>query len=230
MAGLGSAHCDGCGWSSTVGRYVATVVSGAGLEAAVLELCDELLTLPLGGIHNAYNAVAAVAAAAELGIAPYRAISALELFHPRFGRAEELMLDDRHLWLALIKNPAGASSVIREVSADHRVGAIVVAISDRQADGRDVSWIWDAEFERLVPLQATVVVGGTRAEDTALRLKYAGRPPDLVESDPLAAIRAATRSCPPDGLVAILASYTAMLDIREALGGHRSSRVADDVE
>src|SRR5207244_12822013 len=94
-----------------VGGDTATVVWSAGSEGTVLELCDELLTLPMGGIHNAYNAVAAVAAAAELGVAPGRAISALEAFQPRFGRAEELLFDDRHLWLALIKNPAGAGSV-----------------------------------------------------------------------------------------------------------------------
>ncbi len=230
MAGLGSAHCDGCGWGSTVGRYVATLVSRAGIEASVLELCEELLTLPLGGIHNAYNAVAAVAAAVELGIAPHRAISALEAFHPRFGRAEELLFDDRHLWLALIKNPAGAGSVIRDVCTDRRVGAVVVAISDRDADGRDVSWIWDTEFERLVTLEAPLVAGGTRGADTAVRLKYAGRVPDVVQADPLAAVRAATRSCPPDGLVAVLGTYTAMLDIREALVGDRSTRAEDEVE
>ncbi len=230
MAGLGSAHCDGCGWSSTAGHYVATLVSRAGIEASVLELCEELLTLPLGGIHNAYNAVAAVAAAAELGIAPHRAMSALEGFHPRFGRGEELLFDDRHLWLALIKNPAGAGSVIRDVCTDRRLGAVVVAISDRDADGRDVSWIWDAEFDRLVTLEAPLVAGGTRAADTAVRLKYAGRVPDVVEPDPLTAVRAATRSCPNDGLVAVLATYTAMLDIREALVGDRSTRAEDAVE
>lgn len=229
MAGLGSAHCEGCGWTSTIGRYVARLVSGAGLEASVLELCEELLTLPLGGIHNAYNAVAAVAVAAELGIAPHRATSALEMFHPRFGRAEELLFDDRQLWLALIKNPAGAGTVIRDVCTDRRVGAVVVAISDNDADGRDVSWIWDADFERLVQLEAPIVAGGTRAAETAVRLKYAGRIPDVVETDPLAAVRAAIISCPPDGVIAILATYTAMLDVREALVGDRSTRVEDDI-
>jgi len=188
-----------------------------------------LLTLPVGGIHNAYNAVAAVAAAAELGIPPHRAISALEAFQARFGRSEELLFDGRPLWLALIKNPAGAGPVIRDVCTDERVGAVLVAISDRDADGRDVSWIWDVEFEGLVSLDAAMVAGGTRAADAAVRLKYAGRIPDAVELDPLAAVRAATGRCPPDGLVAVLATYTAMLDIREVLVGDRSTRVEDDV-
>src|SRR5207244_9074694 len=114
-------------------------------------------------------------------VAPGRAISPLYAFQPRFGRAEDLLFDDRHLWLALIKNPAGAGSVIGEVCADHRVKAAVVAISDADADGRDVSWIWDTEFESLVARGVHLVAAGTRAADTAVRLKYAGRASDVVE-------------------------------------------------
>jgi UDP-N-acetylmuramyl tripeptide synthase len=228
IANLGSARCGGCGWCSTAGSYSAKVVSQAGLEASVLEFDGELLTLPLGGIHNAYNAVAALAAAGELGVPTTRAVSALEEFHARFGRAEELLFEDRHLWMALAKNPAGAGVVIQEVCADPRVGAVVVAISDRDADGRDVSWIWDADLERVASLHVPLIATGTRAADTAVRFKYAGRAPDAVDADPSAAVRAAADRCGPDGIVAVLATYTAMLDIREALLGDRSSRVDDD--
>ena len=151
------------------------MVSQAGLEGSVLEFDDELITLPLGGIHNAYNAVAALAAARELGIATTRAVTAIEDFHPRFGRSEELLFSDRHLWMALVKNPAGAGVVIQEVCADLRVGAVVVAISDRDADGHDVSWIWDADLERIAGLGVPVVAGGTRAADTAVELRIPER-------------------------------------------------------
>ncbi len=227
IANLGSGRCDGCGWRSSSGSYRATLISQAGLEASVLEVCGELLTLPMGGIHNAYNAVAAIAAAAEMGIPPHGAISVLEEFQPRFGRAEELLFDGGHLWVALIKNPAGAGAVIQGVCADGRVGALVVAISDRDADGRDVSWIWDADFERLVRLGVPVVAAGTRADDVAVRAKYAGRAPDAVEAEPLAAIQAAVERCRPDAMVVVLATYTAMLDIRQALLGDRSARIED---
>ena len=105
-----------------------------------------------------------------------------------------------------------------------------MAISDADADGRDVSWIWDTEFESLVARDVHLVAAGTRAADTAVRLKYAGRAPNVVETDPLAAIREAAGACSPDGVVAVLATYTAMLDIREALLGDRSGRIEDAAE
>jgi UDP-N-acetylmuramyl tripeptide synthase len=227
MANLGAVRCRGCGWSSPRPDYQATPVAEAGLEASVFELCGEIVTLPLGGIHNVYNAVAAIAAARLLGIDTISAVGALESFQARFGRSEEALFEDRHLWLALVKNPAGAGVVIREVCSDVRVCALVVAVSDRDADGRDVSWIWDADFEGLAGLGIPVVAAGTRAFDAAVRMKYAGRPPHAVEADPLAALEAAVERCPPDGIVAVLATYTAMLDIRQALTGARSARVED---
>jgi UDP-N-acetylmuramyl tripeptide synthase len=227
MANLGSARCDRCGWESRPGRYTATLVLRGGLEGSVVEICDELLTLPLGGIHNVYNAAAAVAAACELGISPPIAIAGLEAFQPRFGRAEYLMFEGKRIWLALVKNPASAGVIVREVCQDDRVGAIVVAISDRDADGRDVSWIWDADFERFSSLEVPVVAAGSRAADAAVRLKYAGRLPVAIQTVPLTALRAAVDRCRPDGLIAVLATYTAMLGLRQALTGDRSARIED---
>jgi UDP-N-acetylmuramyl tripeptide synthase len=227
MANLGSARCAQCGRTSCEAGYTARLVAQAGLKASVFEICGQIVTLPLGGIHNAYNAPAAIVAASQLGIEPVRAVAALENFHPRFGRGEELVFEDRHIWLTIIKNPAGAGAVIRAMCADRRVGAVVVAVSDRNADGRDVSWIWDADFERLTALNVPIVAAGTRAADTAVRMKYVGISPLAVETDPLAAVRTATERCSPDGIVAVLATYTAMLDVRERLSGDRSARVED---
>jgi UDP-N-acetylmuramyl tripeptide synthase len=227
MAHLGSARCPTCGWASSDAAYTARIVAQAGLDASVFEVCGELVTLPLGGIHNAYNAVAAIAASTELGIHPARAVAALESFHPRFGRAETISFNDRRLWLTLIKNPAGAGAVIREVCADRRVGAVLVAVSDRDADGRDVSWIWDADFEQLTSLSVPMIAGGRRAADAAVRMKYAGNPPHAVETDPLVAVQTAAEQCPPDGIIVVLSTYTAMLDLREVLTGDRTTRAED---
>jgi UDP-N-acetylmuramyl tripeptide synthase len=227
MANLGSARCAQCGWRSAEAEYVAELVAQAGVEASVFEVCGEIVTLPLGGVHNAYNAVAALAATAELGIEPVRAVAALESFQARFGRGEEMWFEDRHLWLGLIKNPAGAGPVVGAVCADRRVGAVVVAVSDRDADGRDISWIWDADLEQLALLEVPIVAAGTRAADTAVRMKYAGSAPQAVETEPLAAVRAAAERCSRDRIVAVLATYTAMLDVREGLIGDRTARVED---
>jgi UDP-N-acetylmuramyl tripeptide synthase len=181
----------------------------------------------VGGLHNVYNAVAAIAAAEAIGIKSDRWIPALEGYKPRFGRNEVLQLDGRPLWLTLIKNPSGANVVIEEVLSDRRVGTVVVSVSDQTADGRDISWIWDADFERLVRRGIPMFPSGRRAADVAVRLKYAGARLEGAWPHPLAAIRAAQVACPPDRFVVVLATYTAMLDVRQACTSSRSGRVLD---
>jgi lipid II isoglutaminyl synthase (glutamine-hydrolysing) len=156
-----------------------------------------------------------------------RSVSALEDFEPRFGRAEELVFDGRRLWIGLVKNPAGATVLCQQVAADPAVGAVVVSLNDLDADGQDVSWVWDAGFESLVERGLPVVASGRRAEDMALRLKYGGAGPEVpVEREPLQAIARGAVLAPPDGMVVVLATYTAMLEVREALLG-RVARVQD---
>jgi UDP-N-acetylmuramyl tripeptide synthase len=224
---LGAASCAGCGWRSARPRHLARVVATGGLSGIVLAEGDALVTLPLGGIHNAYNATAALAAAAALGVPRVAAIAALERFVPRFGRSEGLELNGRRLWLGLIKNPAGTGAVVRTVAGDAEVGAVVVAVNDRDADGRDVSWIWDAGFERLAASGVPVLPAGRRAEEVALRLKYAGADPAPVEHEPGRAIAAAAERCAEGRMVAVLATYTAMLEARRTLLRSRAARVED---
>jgi UDP-N-acetylmuramyl tripeptide synthase len=226
FAHLGAARCGRCGWAWAPPRFEARVIGG-GLEWTTFEIADASVTVGVGGIHNVYNAAAAVAAASVLGIDPAESSFALGAFQPRFGRNELLDLDGHRVFLALTKNPAGARVTIDQVVSDPRVGAVVVSVSDRTADGRDISWIWDADFERLVERRLPVVASGRRAADVAVRLKYAGATEEPVEPDALAAVRAAQAACPPDRLVAVLATYTAMLDMRRVGTGRRAHRLAD---
>jgi UDP-N-acetylmuramyl tripeptide synthase len=226
-ANLGSFRCERCGWSSPTPAFESKILAHAGLEGTVFELGGTPVTLPMGGIHNVYNATAAVAAAVALGVPLVRSIAALERFEPRFGRAEMLDVDGKPAWLALIKNPAGAAMVIEEVASDPRVEAAVISVSDRAADGRDISWIWDADFERLASRGMTLVPSGRRARDVAVRIKYTGATPEPAEPDPLPAIRAAQARTREGAIVAVLATYTAMLDIRGALAHGRKARVLD---
>ena len=228
IANLGAARCAHCGWTSAEPEYRAVILSRAGLDSIDFGIKGQHVRLPLGGVHNVYNAAAAVATATAVGASLSTALRALTRFEPRFGRSEGLELDGRPVWLALIKNPAGAGAVIQEVASDPRVGAAVISISDQIADGRDISWIWDADFERLVELGIPLVPSGRRAFDTAVRLKYAGADPAPAEPDPLKAIRAAqARSLKDAPLVAVLATYTAMLDVRKAFARSRAGRVLD---
>lgn len=226
FAHLGASRCARCGWSSARPSFLGRVLE-AGLDRTTFEIADVSATLGVGGIHNVYNAAAATAAAAVLGIEATESAAALGAYRPRFGRNEVLDLDGHPVFLALTKNPASATVTIDQVVSDPRVGAVVVSVSDRTADGRDISWIWDADFERLVERRLPMVASGRRAADVALRLKYAGAVDEPVEPDPLAAVRAAQAACPRDRLVAVLATYTAMLDVRRVGAGGRAHRLVD---
>jgi len=227
MAHLGRVHCPGCSWTSTAPEFEARVVESRGVGGLTVAIRGQEIRLPLGGIHNAYNAAGALAAADVLGVPPDRAGPALASFRPRFGRSEEMRVGGRPVWLLLMKNPAGAGVVIREVAEDARIGAVVVAVSDQVADGRDISWIWDADFERLESAGLPTVASGRRAPDTAVRLRYAGTAPTSVEPDLAAAIGAAADVAGEGRGVAVLATYTAMLECRRALTGSRRSRLED---
>ena len=226
IAHLGVARCGKCGWHSSAPDYLARVVRREGLRSVTLEIAGSSIVLGTGGIHNAYNAAAAVAATELLGVPPARAAAALASFRPRFGRAEELRVNGRPVWLALMKNPGAADALIGEIAGDPSVGSVVVAVNDASADGRDISWIWDVDFERLAAAGFPLVPGGSRASDVAVRLKYAGGNPAAERRLPIDAIKAALAVCPPDRSPVILATYTAMLDVRSAVGG-RNTRLTD---
>ncbi len=116
------------------------------------------------------------------------------------------------------KNPAGLNQVLRTIAADETEKRLLFLLNDGIADGRDVSWIWDADFELLTGRPATWVLSGTRAEDLALRLKYAGlAAPAAVEPNVGAALSRALRETPPGGLLYVVPTYTAMLPVRELL-------------
>jgi UDP-N-acetylmuramyl tripeptide synthase len=192
-----------------------------------IEIAGRRLVLRMGGLHNAYNAAAAVAAANAVGVPVGRAVAALEAFHPKFGRSEELELDGAPVRLVLMKNPAGAAALLQQVCSEPRIGSVVVAVSDRPADGRDISWIWDVPFERLAPMRVPVVAAGRRAAEVALRMKYAGIAPSATAREPLAALRTAAAAARGRGPVVVLATYSAMLDVRRAMLGSRSASVVD---
>ncbi len=196
------------------------------------------IRLPLPGLYNAINALAATATALLLGVAPARARDTLDRFSAAFGRIERVDAGGKPLLLALIKNPVGASETVRMLTTDDRrpttddqqalygdpsVAAselnLLVAINDKYADGTDVSWLWDADFERLAGHVAHAVVGGTRAADMAVRLKYAGVEPERIDVEPdlARALDAALARLPAGATLYALPTYTAMLALRAEL-------------
>jgi UDP-N-acetylmuramyl tripeptide synthase len=135
------------------------------------------LRVPLPGLYNAYNALAATAAGLACGATPGQVAAALEGFTAAFGRIERVALEGRELVLALVKNPTGCNEVLRMLAGDGAVAApTLLAINDLDADGRDVSWLWDVDFELLAEGTGELFTTGIRGADMSNRLKYAGVP------------------------------------------------------
>jgi lipid II isoglutaminyl synthase (glutamine-hydrolysing) len=172
----------------------------------------------LPGLYNIYNILAATAAAMQFGASLPRAGEALASFAPAFGRAERVSVGDREMQMLLVKNPAGFNEVLRTILATGPLPAVLIAINDQIADGRDVSWLWDVDVEMLAGRVGHVIVTGLRAEDMAVRLRYAGIPQDAIEVEH-AYDRALRRALayPAAGRLFVLPTYTAMLALRRVL-------------
>ncbi|MBA2440858.1 MAG: DUF1727 domain-containing protein [Rubrobacter sp.] len=190
------------------------------------------LKIELPGLYNVYNALAAAAVAGEAGVGLDDIVRGLEEFGGAFGRVERIQAGNREAFLLLIKNPVGFNEILRTfVSSSGGTGEadnVLIAINDNDADGRDVSWLWDVDFEMLAEKGARseaappIMVSGVRAEDMAVRLKYAELPVGSVIPDRAEALRSALEATPPGETLYILPTYTAMLDIRKKLSdlGH----------
>src|SRR5881397_2259146 len=189
---LGHYSCPNCGAERPEPEVAATRIELHGMDGSRVTVRTpqgELrLELPLPGLYNVYNALAAVAAGLRLGVAPERIAAALGEMRAAFGRVETIEVGGVPVSILLIKNPAGANEVLRTLMLESREGAderegidLWIALNDRIADGRDVSWIWDADFELLAAGVRRVVCSGTRAPEMALRLKYAGWPEESIE-------------------------------------------------
>jgi UDP-N-acetylmuramyl tripeptide synthase len=221
LAHCGTYSCTACDFARPQLAYALQRIEAPSIDALRLDVSDGThLDAAVGGVYNAYNVLAAYAALRTLGVDAGLARSGIARFSPRFGRQETLRLHGRTMRLLLAKNPAGFDEVLRTADELGRATTYLVAINDRVADGRDVSWLWDVDFERLArtALQPRIVAAGTRAQDLAVRLKYAGVATDriTIEPDPQRALQTAASIASDDETeeIAVLPTYTAMLDLR----------------
>ncbi|HWN73764.1 MAG TPA: Mur ligase family protein [Solirubrobacterales bacterium] len=222
---LGHYSCPNCGAERPQPEVAATEIELRGMDgsrATVRTPQGELrLELPLPGLYNVYNALAAVAAGLRLGVAPERIAAALGEMRAAFGRVETIDVNGTSVSILLIKNPAGANEVLRTLMLEGRRGGegidLWIALNDRIADGRDVSWIWDADFELLAGGVRRVVCSGTRAPEMALRLKYAGWPEEAIEVVPGIGTSLDNAVAGAQGRLFALPTYTALLELRKLL-------------
>lgn len=168
----------------------------------------------LVGLYNAYNALGAISCALLNNIDYPTIKKSVESYKSIFGRAERRVINGHNTLIQLIKNPTGASEVLKTVDLNSN---IVIAINDNYADGRDISWLWDSDFEQLKNAQKLVITSGIRAQDMALRLKYAGIAQDkiIIEKDIKKAVEIAASSDTIEENITILPSYTALLKLNK---------------
>jgi lipid II isoglutaminyl synthase (glutamine-hydrolysing) len=225
---LGDYRCPNCGHARPALDVVAREIELQGLDGASFTLHasegETRVQLALPGLYNVYNALAAAALGLALGVPIDEIAAGLERFSAAFGRFERIAIGQRQLLMLLIKNPAGANEIVRTLVEGSTPRVAVIALNDEIADGRDVSWIWDVDFEPLLACLDTLVATGERAAELALRFAYGGLPRDRIEVVPSlrAALDRGLELTPPGADLAVLPTYTAMLALRKIVAsrGH----------
>ena len=223
FAHLGGFRCPKCGYSRTEPDVAVVEVDSLEPDSSLAELRVDGEFLPaavsLPAAYNLYNAAAAVAAATALGINAKAAVRSLAHIESGFGRMERFELGGAKVTMVLVKNPAGCDRAIDYLATLPAGVTAVFCLNDEIADGTDVSWIWDAAYERLFEPEKkpmSIIVSGSRAEDMRLRLKYAGANEDDIRLiHGVTELMDALAEC--KGCVCILPTYTAMLPLRAAL-------------
>ncbi|MGB2954070.1 MAG: MurT ligase domain-containing protein [Gaiellaceae bacterium] len=225
---LGDYRCPACGHHRPPLDVRAREIELEGRDRVSFELVtadtSRRVRLPLPGIYNVYNALAAAALASSLGASTDEICGGLERFSAAFGRFERIRIGEKSLLMLLIKNPAGANEAIRTLLAGGAPRLALVCLNDEIADGRDVSWIWDVDFEPLLAGLEKLVAGGERAAELALRFKYGGLERRAIEVIPdlEQALDRALQLTPAGGELVALPTYTAMLALRDLVArrGH----------
>ena len=221
LAHLGRYACPNCGARRPRPQISASAVELHGIRSAAFTLTapegTQRIEIPLPGLYNVYNALAAAALCLRLGVPLDEVAAGLAAVEPAFGRAETIQLGGRPTSILLVKNPAGANEVLRTLALEGTELDLFGVLNDRTADGRDVSWVWDADWEIVAPRVRRLTCSGTRAAELALRLKYAG-----VDSGRLEVVEDLERGldralAAGDGPLYALPTYTALLELRDLL-------------
>jgi lipid II isoglutaminyl synthase (glutamine-hydrolysing) len=222
---LGHYRCSNCTFARPTPAVRAESVELMGMEGSAFRLVvgsqKEEIRYPLPGLYNVYNALGAAALALGLDVPLAEVKAGLERFSGAFGRFERIALGDRRVLMLLIKNPAGANEVVRTIVEAAPPQVAVVALNDAIADGRDVSWIWDVDFEPLLDGLVRVVATGSRAAELALRFAYGGMARGRIDVIPSleGALDRGLELTPAGGELMLLPTYTAMLALRRIVAG-----------
>lgn len=219
---LGKFYCEKCGYKRPPLDYFVNSIEQLTTSSSLVKINDCEYSISQPGVYNIYNGLCAVGAAKILGIDEKIIVSSLKNTVSSFGRQESIQINGKEVKIILVKNPAGYNEALNTVSLDNRNLSLCMLLNDNYADGRDVSWIWDVDFEQLSNLNiSNTIVGGQRLYDMAVRLKVAGLDySEFSVCENHEAILKSIEDC--DGeIVYILATYTAMINFRKFLCGKK---------
>ena len=216
---LGKYKCASCGTSRPTLNYSVRQIIEMGSNYVEFLIDDNIvLKSNSGGLFSIYNIMAAYVTTRELGVGVQSIINSIENFKPQFGRHESIRFFDKQIKLMLVKNPVGFNESIKLSGLDNGEKYNCFMLNDNYADGKDISWIWDVDFENLALEHEEVIVSGSRSVDMAIRLAVAGQDRDkiLIESDVHLLIKK-LKACPKNRCICVYATYTAMLEFRRDL-------------
>lgn len=218
---LGVWKCPNCSAKRPNPQFIATEITLTPEKSNfLLKLSAEKLKveMQLPGLYNVYNALSAAATAEVAGTGGPAIAEAIRNFAAAFGRMEKINLEGKEVMILLIKNPTGAGQALSAVLSDEKPKNLLFALNDNFADGTDVSWIWDIDFESFDLSRDKIIATGIRAEDMALRLKYAGIDPKkiIIEKNPVIAMEKLVKVANAKEISFVFPTYTAMIEIRNA--------------
>ncbi|RJQ33349.1 MAG: Mur ligase family protein [Actinobacteria bacterium] len=214
--------CPNCGFARPKPKNIAFNIS-LSPEATFMQLrlhSDAIgVSINLPGLFNVYNVLAAASLTHWLGVDKKIISESINAFQAAFGRMEKITIGKKHMLILLVKNPTGFNQVLRSITSDDTKKTVAILLNDNFADGTDVSWIWDSELELLKNRTGRIFVGGIRAQDMALRLKYAGLNMSFVKiiKEEEKVIDESLDSLPDGQTLYVMPTYTAMLKIRNML-------------
>lgn len=222
---LGKYRCPKCGNARPDPQIYASSIEMEGMRQSLIHVVTPQkqfrLTLNLPALYNVYNALAAVGTALSLGIGVEEIRKGIESVSSAFGRMEKIRIEGKEVVMALVKNPTGFNEVLHTLLSDRQPKKLMILINDNPADGEDVSWLWDVDFEMLAEpgTVESLVLSGIRAGDMAVRLKYAGLDVGKlhIEKDFRQAFQLALGGVIPGETLYILPTYTAMLELRKII-------------
>lgn len=215
---LGDFYCTGCGFKRSSLKYAVNEVLELTPDSSTVKLNDLEVTISQSGAYNIYNGLCAYAVTKELGINDSYIKKSLQNQDSSFGRQEALTIDGKDVKIILVKNPAGYNQALDTLCLNKDTFSAAFLLNDNYADGTDVSWIWDVDFEKLPTLNINeVFISGIRCYDMAVRLNVAGLNKDkFIIEETFEDLTEKIKNSKNDK-VYVLATYTAMINFRKYL-------------